>query len=137
MSQSTTPRPRASAASSRPRRDKTTRLSVSLPPDVAAQIESIAVAIDASESKAVLMLVREGLKARGQRHARLASVVERLQASADAAEQKQLATELGALLFPEIHGENPVTEATPSRTVAPPRAGRGARDQRRRSRQAG
>ena len=83
------------------------------------------------------MLVREGLKAREQRYARLTSVVERLQATADAAEQKQLADELGGMLFPEIHAENPVAEATPGRTVTSSRASEGSRDQRRRSPKAG
>ena len=83
------------------------------------------------------MLVREGLKAREQRHARLTSVVERLQATADAVEQKQLADELSGMLFPEIHAENPVAEATPGRTVASRRASEGPRDQRRRSPKAG
>lgn len=83
------------------------------------------------------MLVREGLKAREQRYARLTSVVERLQASTDAADQKYLADELGAMLFPEIHAENPLAETTPSRTVAPRGASEGPRDQRRRSPKAG
>ena len=117
--------------------EKTTRLSVSLPPDVAAQIEGIAGAIDASASKAVLMLVREGLRSREQRHAHLTSVVNKLQASTNAAEQKQLASELGAMLFPEIHAKNSVGEATASGTVAPHATGNGARNQRRRSSQAG
>jgi hypothetical protein len=116
--------------------EKTIRLSVSLPTDVAAQIESIAGAIDASASKAVLMLVREGLRSREQRHAHLTSVVNQLQASTNTAEQKQLASELGAILFPEIHAENPVGEATASGTVTPRATGNGAPNQRRRSPQA-
>jgi len=126
----------AAAARNRPARD-TTRLSVSLPPDVLAQIENIACAIDASSSRAVLMLVREGLKAREQRHARLTNVVERLQTSTDSAEQAELAGELGAMLFPEIHAENPVAAPTSGRTVAPGRASQGARDRRRRSQKTG
>jgi hypothetical protein len=113
---------------------KDTRLSVSLSAEMVERLEKIARPINTSMSKVAFMLIEEGLKAREDRHARLTTVVHKLQTSTNTAEQKQLADELSNMLFSsDINAQNSVGKSPGSRALAPDAARKRTKNQRRRS----
>lgn len=80
-------------------REKPIRQSVTLPPDIARRVKSIAKAGRTSASRVLVDLVEAGLAARDDERRRFLELAEQLAESTDSAEQARLKQELARLTF--------------------------------------
>jgi len=80
---------------------KQVRRSVSLPAQVAKQVDSMAKRRRLSENRVLLELIEEGIEARKQKEKAFFELAERFRASSDSAEIKRLGDELGRFVFGE------------------------------------
>jgi hypothetical protein len=81
--------------------NKQVRRSVTLPPQMVRQIETIARNSRLSGNRVLVELVELGLEARKQKEKAFFELAERFRASHDPAEVKQLGDELGRFVFGE------------------------------------
>jgi hypothetical protein len=80
---------------------KQVRRSVSLPAQVARQVESIAKRRRLSDNRVLVELIEEGIEARKQKEKAFFDLAERYRASEDAEEAKRLGDQLGRFVFGE------------------------------------
>jgi len=81
--------------------NKQIRRSVSLPPQVARQIEGIARSRRLSENRVLVELIEEGIEARKRKERAFFDLAERFRTAEDSAEAKRLGDELGKFVFGE------------------------------------
>jgi hypothetical protein len=80
---------------------KQVRRSVSLPAQVARQVDSIAKRRRLSDNRVLVELIEEGIEARKQKEKAFFDLAERYRASEDAEEAKRLGDQLGRFVFGE------------------------------------
>ena len=79
--------------------DKPLRQSVTLPPDLARRVRSLAKARKASASRIIAELIESGLEARDRERERFFELADRLTQATDPVEQERLKEELALLTF--------------------------------------
>jgi predicted DNA-binding ribbon-helix-helix protein len=82
-------------------RTKYVRRSVTLPPKVAKQVESLARERDLSDNRVLVELIEQGIEGREQREKAFFQLAERFRAANDAEPVKQLGNQLGRFVFGE------------------------------------
>jgi hypothetical protein len=80
---------------------KPVRRSVSLPAQIAKQVDSIAKHRRLSDNRVLLELIEEGIEARKQKEKAFFDLAEKFRASQDPDEAKRLGDELGRFVFGE------------------------------------
>jgi predicted transcriptional regulator len=75
------------------------RQSVSLPPDVAREVRSIAKTRRQSASRVLVELIEDGIAAQQRKQQDFFALAERFRASEDESEAKRLGDELGRMVF--------------------------------------
>jgi len=80
---------------------KNVRRSVSLPAQVARQVDKLAKRRRLSDNRILLELIEQGIEARRQKEKAFFELAERFRASKDSAEIKQLGDALGRFVFGE------------------------------------
>ena len=80
---------------------KNVRRSVSLPADLAKQVERIAHKRRLSDNRVLVELIELGMKARTERERAFFELAERFRAATDPQQAKHLGDELGRLMFGE------------------------------------
>jgi metal-responsive CopG/Arc/MetJ family transcriptional regulator len=80
---------------------KNVRRSVSLPADLAKQVERIAHKRRLSDNRVLVELIELGIQARAEREKAFFELAERFRAATDPQQAKQLGDELGRLMFGE------------------------------------
>ena len=80
---------------------KQVRRSVTLPAQIARQVDSIARRRRLSDNRVLLELIEEGMEARRQKEKAFFDLVERFRQSKDPEEVKRLGDELGSFVFGE------------------------------------
>ena len=80
---------------------KPVRQSVSLPPQVARQVKSLAKTSRTSVNRVLVDLIESGLEAREQERTHFIELADRLARSRDAEEQRRLKEELARMTFGE------------------------------------
>jgi hypothetical protein len=80
---------------------KPVRRSVTLPPQVAKQVDSLARRRRLSDNRVLVDLIEQGIEAQLQKEKAFFELAERFRASRDPVEVKQLGDELGRLVFGE------------------------------------
>ena len=87
-------------------RAKSTRLkyvrrSVTLPPKIARQVETLAKERDLSDNRVLIELIEQGIEARQQKEKAFFQLAERFRAADDPEQVKQLGDQLGRFVFGE------------------------------------
>ncbi|HZQ67565.1 MAG TPA: hypothetical protein VFA68_03510 [Terriglobales bacterium] len=82
-------------------RNKQIRRSVTLPIQVARQVESMAKRRRLSDNRVLLELIEEGIEARKQKEQAFFELAERFRAAKDPEEVKQLGEQMGQFVFGE------------------------------------
>jgi predicted DNA-binding ribbon-helix-helix protein len=87
-------------------RAKSTRLkhvrrSVTLPPKIARQVETLAKERDLSDNRVLVELIEQGIEARRQKEKAFFQLAERFRAADDPEQVKQLGDQLGRFVFGE------------------------------------
>jgi predicted DNA-binding ribbon-helix-helix protein len=82
-------------------RAKQVRRSVTLPPKIAKQVESLARERDLSDNRVLVELIEQGIEARQQKEKILFQLAERFRAADDPEQVKQLGNQLGRFVFGE------------------------------------
>ncbi len=77
------------------------RRSVTLPPKIAKQVESIARERDLSDNRVLVELIEQGIEARQQKEKAFFQLAERFRAADDPEQVKQLGNQLGRFVFGE------------------------------------
>jgi len=77
------------------------RRSVTLPPKIARQVESMAKARDLSDNRILVELIEHGIEAQQHKQAAFFQLAERFRAANDPEQVKQLGDELGRFVFGE------------------------------------
>jgi hypothetical protein len=80
-------------------RAKYIRRSVTLPPKIAKQVETMAKERDLSDNRVLVELIEQGIEARQQKEKAFFQLAERFRAAADPEQVKQLGNELGRFVF--------------------------------------
>jgi hypothetical protein len=75
------------------------RRSVTLPPKIAKQIETLAKERDLSDNRVLVELIEQGIEARQQKEKAFFQLAERFRAADDPEQVKQLGNELGRFVF--------------------------------------
>jgi predicted DNA-binding ribbon-helix-helix protein len=82
-------------------RAKQVRRSVTLPPKIAKQVESLARERDLSDNRVLVELIEQGIEARQQKEKMFFQLAERFRAADDPEQVKQLGNQLGRFVFGE------------------------------------
>jgi hypothetical protein len=77
------------------------RRSVTLPPKIARQVETIAKERSLSDNRVLIELIEQGIEARQQKEKAFFQLAERFRAAGDPEQVKQLGTQLGRFVFGE------------------------------------
>jgi len=77
------------------------RRSVTLPPKVAKQVETIAKQRDLSDNRVLVELIEQGIEAQQQKEKAFFQLAERFRAASDPQQVKQLGDQLGRFVFGE------------------------------------
>jgi hypothetical protein len=77
------------------------RRSVTLPPKIAKQVETLAKERDLSDNRVLVELIEQGIEARQQREKAFFQLAERFRAADDPEQVKQLGDQLGRFVFGE------------------------------------
>jgi predicted transcriptional regulator len=80
-------------------RAKYVRRSVTLPPKIAKQVETLAKERDLSDNRVLVELIEQGIEARQQKEKAFFQLAERFRAADDPEQVKQLGNELGRFVF--------------------------------------
>jgi hypothetical protein len=80
---------------------KTVRRSVTLPPKIARQVETIARQRALSDNRVLVELIEQGIEAAQQKEKAFFHLAERFRAASDPEQVKQLGNELGRFVFGE------------------------------------
>jgi hypothetical protein len=80
-------------------RAKHVRRSVTLPPKIAKQVETLARERDLSDNRILIELIEQGIEARQQKEKAFFQLAERFRAADDPEQVKQLGNELGRFVF--------------------------------------
>src|SRR6202162_3924260 len=91
----------AKRAHSKSNRAKHVRRSVTLPPKIAKQVETLAKERDLSDNRVLVELIEQGIEARQQKEKAFFQLAERFRAAADPEQVKQLGNQLGGFVFGE------------------------------------
>jgi hypothetical protein len=89
---------RAQATSARA---KHVRRSVTLPPKIARQVETLAKQRDLSDNRVLVELIKQGIEAQKQKEKAFFQLAERFRAASDPEQVKQLGDQLGRFVFGE------------------------------------
>lgn len=81
--------------------NKTVRRSLSLPPEIAKEVASLAKRRRLSDNRILVSLIEEGIAAAKRREEEFFRLAERFRASQDPAEIKRLGDEMGRFIFGE------------------------------------
>jgi predicted transcriptional regulator len=82
-------------------RAKHVRRSVTLPPKIAKQVETLAKERDLSDNRVLVELIEQGIEARQQKEKAFFQLAERFRAADDPEQVKQLGNQLGRFVFGE------------------------------------
>ncbi len=82
-------------------RIKHVRRSVTLPPKIARQVETLARERDLSDNRVLVELIEQGIEARKQKEKAFFQLAERFRAADDPEQVKQLGNQLGRFVFGE------------------------------------
>ncbi len=82
-------------------RVKHVRRSVTLPPKIAKQVETLARERDLSDNRVLVELIEQGIEARQQKEKAFFQLAERFRAADDPEQAKQLGNQLGRFVFGE------------------------------------
>jgi predicted transcriptional regulator len=82
-------------------RAKHVRRSVTLPPKIARQVETLAKERDLSDNRVLVELIEQGIEARQQKEKAFFQLAERFRAADDPEQVKQLGNQLGRFVFGE------------------------------------
>jgi predicted DNA-binding ribbon-helix-helix protein len=82
-------------------RAKHVRRSVTLPPKIATQVETLARERDLSDNRVLVELIEQGIEARQQKEKAFFQLAERFRAADDPEQVKQLGNQLGRFVFGE------------------------------------
>jgi predicted transcriptional regulator len=93
--------PLAKRAHSKSNRAKHVRRSVTLPPKIAKQVETLAKERDLSDNRVLVELIEQGIEARQQKEKAFFQLAERFRAAEDPEQVKQLGNQLGRFVFGE------------------------------------
>ena len=77
------------------------RRSITLPPRIAKQVETIAKQRDLSDNRVLVELIEQGIQAAKQKEKEFFQLAERFRAASDPEQVKQLGNELGRFVFGE------------------------------------
>jgi predicted transcriptional regulator len=77
------------------------RRSVTLPPKIAKQVETLAKERDLSDNRVLVELIEQGIEARQQKEKAFFQLAERFRAADDPEQVKQLGDQLGRFVFGE------------------------------------
>ena len=77
------------------------RRSVTLPPEVAGQVDNVAKQRRLSDNRVLVELIAQGIEARQQKERAFFELAERFRAASDPEEVKRLGDELGRFVFGE------------------------------------
>lgn len=91
----------AKRAASRKAAVKHVRRSVSLPPKVAKQVETLAKQRALSDNRVLVELIEQGIEAQKQKEKEFYQLAERFRAASDPEQVKHLGNELGRFVFGE------------------------------------
>jgi len=80
-------------------RAKQVRRSVTLPPRIARQVESLAKERNLSDNRVLVELIEQGIEARQQKEKAFFQLAERFRAADDPEQVKQLGNQLGRFVF--------------------------------------
>jgi hypothetical protein len=80
---------------------KRVRRSVTLPPEVAKQVDTMAKKRRLSDNRVLVELIEQGIEARNQREKAFFELTERFRAEKDPEQVKRLGDELGRMVFGE------------------------------------
>ena len=84
-----------------PVRAKHVRRSVTLPPKIAKQVETLAKQRDLSDNRVLVELIEQGIEARQQKEKAFFQLAERFRSADDPEQVKQLGDQLGRFVFGE------------------------------------
>jgi predicted DNA-binding ribbon-helix-helix protein len=82
-------------------RSRHVRRSVTLPPKIAKQVETLARERDLSDNRVLIELIEQGIEARQQKEKAFFQLAERFRAADDPEQVKQLGDQLGRFVFGE------------------------------------
>lgn len=80
---------------------KPVRRSITLPPRIAKQVETIAKQRDLSDNRVLVELIEQGIEAAQQKEKAFFQLAERFRTASDPEQVKQLGNELGRFVFGE------------------------------------
>ena len=80
---------------------KRLRRSVTLPPEIAKQVDTMAKKSRLSDNRVLIELIEQGIESRKQKEKAFFELAERFRASSDPAQVKRLGNELGKFVFGE------------------------------------
>ena len=89
----------AKRARTKSARAKHVRRSVSLPPKIARQVETLARQRDLSDNRVLVELIEQGIEAQQQKEKSFFQLAERFRAASDPEQVKQLGDQLGRFVF--------------------------------------
>jgi hypothetical protein len=93
--------PTAKRAHAKSTRVKHVRRSVTLPPKIARQVETLARQRDLSDNRVLVELIEQGIEAQQQKEKAFFQLAERFRAASDPEQVKQLGDQLGHFVFGE------------------------------------
>ena len=91
----------AKRSSSKSRRGKPVRRSVTLPPKIAKQVETLAKERDLSDNRVLVELIEQGIEARQQKEKAFFQLAERFRGADDPEQVRKLGDQLGRFVFGE------------------------------------
>jgi EAL domain-containing protein (putative c-di-GMP-specific phosphodiesterase class I) len=91
--------PQAKRTRTKSPRAKHVRRSVTLPPKIAKQVETLAKERGLSDNRVLVELIEQGIEARQQKEKAFFQLAERFRAADDPEQVKQLGNELGRFVF--------------------------------------
>jgi len=95
------PWPLAKRSREKPAHAKRVRRSITLPPKIAKQVETLARERDLSDNRVLVELIEQGIEARQQKEKAFFQLAERFRAADDPEQVKQLGYQLGRFVFGE------------------------------------
>jgi predicted transcriptional regulator len=93
--------PTAKRAPAKSAHAKHVRRSVTLPPKIARQVETLARQRDLSDNRVLVELIEQGIEAQQQKEKAFFQLAERFRAASDPEQVKQLGDQLGRFVFGE------------------------------------
>jgi hypothetical protein len=91
----------AKRSRTKPAHARHVRRSVTLPPKIAKQVETLARERDLSDNRVLVELIEQGIEARQQKEKAFFQLAERFRAADDPEQVKQLGDQLGRFVFGE------------------------------------